>query len=73
MDATVVIFLLSYAALAIGRIPGFRVDRTGAVLLGAIALIVSRAGALVCLACLALAAGWTHLLSLSGDAARQPG
>jgi Na+/H+ antiporter NhaD/arsenite permease-like protein len=41
MDTTVVIFLLSYAALAIGRIPGFRVDRTGAVLLGAIALIVS--------------------------------
>lgn len=41
MDATVVIFLLSYAALAIGRIPGFRVDRTGAVLLGVIALIVS--------------------------------
>lgn len=41
MDVTVVIFLLTYAALAIGRIPGFRVDRTGAVLLGAIALIVT--------------------------------
>lgn len=40
MDVTLVIFLLTYAALAIGRIPGFRVDRTGAVLLGAIALIV---------------------------------
>jgi hypothetical protein len=34
--------LLTYAALAIGRIPGFRVNRTGAVLLGAIALIVWR-------------------------------
>lgn len=41
MDITVAIFLLTYAALAIGRIPGFRVDRTGAVLLGAIALIVT--------------------------------
>jgi Na+/H+ antiporter NhaD/arsenite permease-like protein len=41
MDVTVAIFLLTYAALAIGRIPGFRVDRTGAVLLGAITLIVT--------------------------------
>ncbi len=40
MYVTVGIFLVTYAAIAIGRVPGFRVDRTGAALLGAIALLV---------------------------------
>lgn len=40
MYVTVGIFLATYAAIAIGRVPGFRVDRTGAALLGAIALLV---------------------------------
>ncbi|WP_299131444.1 SLC13 family permease [uncultured Amaricoccus sp.] len=38
---TLTIFLLTYAGMALGRIPGFRVDRTGVALLGAIALLVS--------------------------------
>jgi Na+/H+ antiporter NhaD/arsenite permease-like protein len=33
--AAVVIFLLTYLVLAIGRLPGFRVDRTGAAIIGA--------------------------------------
>jgi Na+/H+ antiporter NhaD/arsenite permease-like protein len=33
------VFLLTYLGLAIGRLPWFRVDRTGIVLLGAIALL----------------------------------
>jgi len=40
MYVTIGIFLVTYAAIAIGRVPGFRVDRTGAALLGAIALLV---------------------------------
>jgi Na+/H+ antiporter NhaD/arsenite permease-like protein len=34
------IFLLTYIALAIGRIPGLRLNRTGIALLGAIAMII---------------------------------
>jgi len=41
MDLTVLIFVVTYAAIAIGRVPFFRVDRTGAALLGAIALIAT--------------------------------
>jgi Na+/H+ antiporter NhaD/arsenite permease-like protein len=41
MDLTVAIFTLTYIAIAIGKVPGLRVDRTGAALLGAIALIVT--------------------------------
>ncbi len=41
MNLTVVIFAITYFAVALGKLPGFRVDRTGAALLGAIALIVS--------------------------------
>ncbi|WP_421998881.1 SLC13 family permease [Reyranella sp.] len=40
MTLTVVIFLATYLAMAVGRLPGFRVDRTGAALLGAIAMLV---------------------------------
>ncbi|WP_205963880.1 SLC13 family permease [Pseudoruegeria sp. SK021] len=36
---TVLIFLLVYVALALGHVPGFKVDRTGATLVGAIAMI----------------------------------
>lgn len=41
MALTVAIFLATYLAMAVGRLPGFRVDRTGAALLGAIAMLVS--------------------------------
>lgn len=40
MTLTVAIFLATYVAMALGRLPGFRVDRTGAALLGAIAMLV---------------------------------
>lgn len=40
MGLTVAIFLATYVAMAVGRLPGFRVDRTGAALLGAIAMLV---------------------------------
>ena len=43
VDPTLVIFLLTYLVIAIGYLPGFRIDRTGAALLGAIAMIVSGA------------------------------
>ena len=33
--AAIVIFVLTYVVLAIGRLPGFRVDRTGAAIIGA--------------------------------------
>lgn len=39
MDITVIIFLLVYLALALGHLPGFRVDRTGAAVVGAVAMI----------------------------------
>ena len=35
--AAIVIFALTYLVLAIGRFPGFRVDRTGAAIIGATA------------------------------------
>jgi len=31
----IVIFVLTYLVLAIGRLPGFRIDRTGAAIIGA--------------------------------------
>lgn len=37
----VTIFLLTYVGVAIGRIPGLNLDRTGIALLGAIAMVVS--------------------------------
>lgn len=40
MNAVLVIFGLTYAGMAVGRLPGFRIDRTGLALLGAIALLV---------------------------------
>jgi Na+/H+ antiporter NhaD/arsenite permease-like protein len=38
----VVIFLLTYLVLAIGRLPGFRVDRTGAAIIGAALMIATK-------------------------------
>ena len=35
MTAAIIVFLLTYLVLAIGRLPGFRVDRTGAAIIGA--------------------------------------
>ncbi len=40
MDLTLAIFLLTYLGIAIGRVPGFRADRTGVALIGAIAVLV---------------------------------
>jgi len=40
MDPVLLIFLLTYLIIAIGYLPGFRVDRTGGAILGAIAMIV---------------------------------
>jgi len=37
----VIIFLLTYLVLAIGRLPGFRVDRTGAAIIGATLMIAT--------------------------------
>lgn len=39
MDTTLLIFALVYLALAMGHLPGLRVDRTGAVVAGALAMI----------------------------------
>lgn len=42
-DLAVIIFITTYLGVAIGRIPGLMLDRTGIALLGAIAMIVSGA------------------------------
>ena len=42
MLTAVVIFLLTYLVLAIGRLPGFRVDRTGAAIIGAALMIATK-------------------------------
>jgi Na+/H+ antiporter NhaD/arsenite permease-like protein len=39
MDVTVLIFLLVYIALGFGHLPGFKVDRTGAAVIGALAMM----------------------------------
>lgn len=41
MDLTLLIFLLVYIALAFGHLPGFKVDRTGAAVIGALAMIAT--------------------------------
>jgi Na+/H+ antiporter NhaD/arsenite permease-like protein len=41
VELTLLLFLIVYVAMGLGHIPGFRVDRTGAALIGAIALVVS--------------------------------
>jgi len=41
MDITLAIFILVYLAMAVGHLPGFRLDRTGAAVVGAMILIAS--------------------------------
>jgi Na+/H+ antiporter NhaD/arsenite permease-like protein len=43
MTSTVLIFIATYLGVALGRIPGLMLDRTGTALLGAIAMIVGGA------------------------------
>ncbi|TFG36797.1 MAG: anion transporter, partial [Desulfobacterales bacterium] len=38
---TVIIFIVTYMGVALGRIPGLTLDRTGIALLGAIGMIIS--------------------------------
>lgn len=40
MDLTVLVFLLVYLAMGFGTLPGFKVDRTGAAIIGALAMLV---------------------------------
>ena len=42
-DSALLIFILTYLGVALGRIPGLALDRTGIALLGAIAMVVSGA------------------------------
>jgi len=41
--ATAIVFLLTYAGIALGRVPGFRLDRAGIALAGA-ALMTAMGG-----------------------------
>jgi Na+/H+ antiporter NhaD/arsenite permease-like protein len=41
MELTVFIFLLVYVAMGFGTLPGFKVDRTGAAIVGALAMMVA--------------------------------
>jgi len=41
-QAALLIFLITYAGVAIGGIPGLALDRTGIALLGAIAMVVAK-------------------------------
>jgi len=41
MDVTLLIFLLVYIAMGFGRLPGFKLDRTGAALVGMLAMLVA--------------------------------
>lgn len=39
MDLTLLIFLIVYLAMGLGHVPGFKVDRTGAAMVGALAML----------------------------------
>jgi Na+/H+ antiporter NhaD/arsenite permease-like protein len=41
MTLTLAVFLLVYLAMGVGRVPGFKVDRTGAAVVGALVLMAS--------------------------------
>lgn len=41
MDITIVVFLLVYTAMGLGHLPGFKVDRTGAAIVGALVLMTA--------------------------------
>ncbi|WKU20589.1 hypothetical protein [Advenella alkanexedens] len=39
MDLTLLIFLSVYVAMGFGKLPGFKIDRTGSALVGALAML----------------------------------
>ncbi|MGU3576911.1 SLC13 family permease [Brucellaceae bacterium C25G] len=39
MDLTILVFLLVYLVMGLGKLPGFKVDRTGAAIIGALAMM----------------------------------
>lgn len=39
MNVTLFIFLMVYLAMGLGKLPGFKVDRTGAAMIGAMAMM----------------------------------
>ena len=39
MNMTLIIFLLVYLAMGLGKLPGFKIDRTGAAIVGALAML----------------------------------
>lgn len=41
MDLTLIIFLVVYIAMGLGKLPGFKVDRTGAAIVGALAMMAA--------------------------------
>jgi len=41
VDLTLIVFVMVYVAMGLGHVPGFKVDRAGAALIGAIVLVVS--------------------------------
>ncbi|MCL8383405.1 ArsB/NhaD family transporter [Xanthobacter aminoxidans] len=41
MGVTLLVFLLVYVAMGLGKLPGFKVDRTGAAIVGALAMMVA--------------------------------
>jgi Na+/H+ antiporter NhaD/arsenite permease-like protein len=41
MDVTVLVFLAVYVAMGFGHLPGFRVDRSGAAIIGALAMVAA--------------------------------
>jgi len=41
MDVTVLVFLAVYVAMGFGHLPGFRVDRSGAAVIGALAMVAA--------------------------------
>lgn len=41
MNLTLIIFFLVYVVMGLGKMPGFKIDRTGAALVGALAMIVA--------------------------------
>ncbi|KKO72313.1 SLC13 family permease [Kerstersia gyiorum] len=41
MDTTLLIFLIVYVAMGFGKLPGFKVDRTGAAVVGALAMMAA--------------------------------
>lgn len=53
MDLTILVFLLVYLAMGFGKLPGFKVDRTGAAIIGALAMMA--------IGSISAAAAWTSI------------